>query len=220
MTKTWTSSLGTALLLGIALFASIPAQAQAQTQPQASFDLGALTALLAERKSAEVRFTEERYVSGFDSPLRASGTLSFTAPDRFARRTLEPQVESMVVEGNTVSIKRGGRSRQMALDAVPELTALIEAVRSTLNGDAATLQRHFNARVEGRPSLWTLTLTPRDARLAAQVRELQIAGQGSDLRSVALWLAGGDRSVMSIDRPSIDRPSLDAPPRSAPAAPR
>lgn len=164
----------------------------------AALDLPTLAGLLAQRKKAEARFTEERFVSGFDGPLRASGTLSFAAPDRFARQTLEPQVESMSVEGNTVVFKRGKRSRQMALDAVPELTALVEAMRGTLNGDAATLQKHFTARVEGQASQWTLTLTPRDSRLSAQVRELKINGQGSDLRGVELWLAGGDRSVMAI----------------------
>lgn len=167
----------------------------------AAFDLAALTAMLAQRKTAEARFTEERHVSGFDSPLRASGTLSFTAPDRFARQTLEPRPESMSVEGNTVTLKRGGRTRQMAVDAVPELTALIEAVRGTLGGDAATLRKHFETRVEGSAALWTLTLVPKDTRLATQVREIKIAGQGSALRSVELWLAGGDRSLMSIEPP-------------------
>jgi len=79
------------------------------------------------------------------------------------------------------------------------LTALIEAVRGTLSGDAATLRKHFETRVEGSPGLWTLTLVPKDARLAAQVREMKIAGQGNALRSVELWLAGGDRSLMSIE---------------------
>ncbi len=175
----------------------------------AAFDLPALAALLAERKSGEARFTEERFVSGFDGPLRASGTLSFRAPDRFARHTLEPVAEAMVVEGNTVTLKRGTRTRQMALDTVPELTALVEAVRATLTGNASTLQRHFNARVEGAPALWTLTLLPRDARLATQVRELQIAGQNADVRSVALWLHNGDRSLMLVQParlPGADKP--------------
>jgi outer membrane lipoprotein-sorting protein len=163
-----------------------------------AIDLPTLAALLAQRKSAEARFTEERFVSGFEGPLRASGTLSFTAPDRFSRQTLEPQAESMSVEGNSVILKRGKRSRQMALDAVPELTALVEAMRGTLNGDVATLQKHFNTRVEGQSSLWILTLTPRENRLATQVRELKIAGVGPDLRSVELWLSGGDHSLMAI----------------------
>jgi outer membrane lipoprotein-sorting protein len=165
----------------------------------AAFDLNALTALLAQQKSAEARFTEERFVSGLDGPLRASGTLSFSAPDRFTRQTLEPQAEAMIVDGNSLVLKRGGRSRQMALDAVPEVSALVEAVRGTFTGNAATLQKHFATQVEGSAAQWTLTLKPRAGRLAAQVRELQIAGQGSELRSIALWLGGGDHSLMLIE---------------------
>jgi len=181
--------------------------------PALAFDLTALAALLAERKSAETRFTEERTVSGLDGPLRSSGTLSFSAPDRFARHTLEPRAESMVVEGNTVSIRRGGRTRQMALDAVPELTALIAAVRGTLTGDAAALQQHFRVQVEGNAALWTMTLVPRDDRLAAQVRQLQIVGQRGELRTLELSLAGSDRSLMIIE------PLPPALPGSRPQAP-
>lgn len=179
----------TAVVLAAALLA-MPAWA--------GFDLDTLARLLAQRRSARATFTEERFVGGIDGPLRASGTLSFTAPDHFVRQTLEPLVESMSVDGNTVTLKRGGRSRQMALDAVPEFTALLEAVRSTLGGDAAGLRKHFDARVEGGPALWTLTLTPLHAQLGQQVRELKMAGQGSDLRSVELWLSGGDHSLMIV----------------------
>lgn len=196
--------------------------------PALAFDLTALAALLAERKSAETRFTEERTVSGIDGPLRSSGTLSFSAPDRFARHTLEPRAESMVVEGNTVSIRRGGRTRQMALDAVPELTALIAAVRGTLTGNAASLQQHFRVEVAGNATLWTLTLVPRDDRLAAQVRELRIVGQRGELRTLELSLAGGDRSLMIVEAlpplpaalPVSRQPAPAAAPRSGPAAPR
>jgi hypothetical protein len=167
--------------------------------PAWAFDLAALTQLLAQNKAGEARFTEERFVSGFDDPLRAAGTLSFAAPDRFVRTTTEPRAESMAVQGNTLVLKRGGRTRQMAVDAVPELTALIEAVRGTLTGNAATLSKHFKTTVEGAASRWTLTLVPRDERLATQVRELKISGLQSELRVVELWLAGGDRSVMSIE---------------------
>jgi outer membrane lipoprotein-sorting protein len=192
--KTLRSELRRSLALGGLLLAAVPAWA--------AFDLTTLAGLLAQRKSAEVRFTEERFVTGFDGPLRSSGTLTFTAPDRFARHTLEPRPESMLVDGNTVTLQRGGRSRKMALDAVPELTALIEAVRGTLTGNAATLQKYFKVRVEGGAALWTLTLVPLEGRLAAQVRELKIAGQAGDVRSVELWLSGGDRSLMLVDAPA------------------
>lgn len=180
----------------LALLAPLATRAAA---PAPAFGLDALARLLATRRSAQSRFNEERTVSGLDGPLQSSGTLSFRAPDHFARHTLQPRPESMVVDGNTVSIRRGGRTRQMSLDAVPELTAMIEAVRGTLTGNAATLERHFHVDVAGSAAQWTLTLVPRDERLAAQVREVQIVGQHDELRTIELNLAGGDRSLMTIE---------------------
>jgi outer membrane lipoprotein-sorting protein len=164
-----------------------------------TFDLTALAALLAQRKSGEARFEETRLVSGIDGPLFSSGTLSFTAPDAFARHTLRPREESMAVQGNVMTLKRGGRSRQMTLDAVPELTALVEAMRGTLTGDAAALQKYFIPTVAGNAQSWKLTLVPRERGLGAQVREVVVEGQRGDMRVVSLWLSGGDSSRMTIE---------------------
>jgi hypothetical protein len=50
-----------------------------------AFDLKALMQRLAQRKVGRGALHRRAFVSGIDSPLRASGTLSFAAPDRFAR---------------------------------------------------------------------------------------------------------------------------------------
>ena len=173
------------------------------------FDLAALMAQLAQRKGGEARFTEERTVSNLDDTLRASGRLSFQAPDRFARYTEEPRAESMEVQGNQVLLKRGTRTRQMALDAIPELAALADAMRGTLNGDAVALQRHFKTQVSGNAARWVLLLTPLDTRLARSVRQLEIAGTGSEVLSIDLLLVGGDRSLMLIS--PIVAPAAAAP---------
>lgn len=181
--------------LGLALLALLPVR----PARAAGFDLPALMALLAQRKGGEARFTEERTVSGLEQTLNASGRLSFQAPDRFARFTEQPVQESMEVQGNQVLLRRGKRSRQMALDAMPELAALADALRGTLNGDAATLQRHFRTTVSGSAARWTLLLTPLDARLARSVQQLEIGGANGDVRSIDLLLAGGDRSLMRVE---------------------
>ena len=173
------------------------------------FDLAALMAQLAQRKGGEARFTEERTVGSLDDTLRASGRLSFQAPDRFARYTEEPRAESMEVQGNQVLLKRGTRTRQMALDAIPELAALADAMRGTLNGDAVALQRHFKTQVSGNAARWVLLLTPLDTRLARSVRQMEIAGTGSEVRSTDLLLVGGDRSLMLIS--PIVAPAAAAP---------
>ena len=175
-----------------------PSASLAQASATA-FDLVALMAVLAQRKSGEARFTEERTVRSLDYPLQARGRLTFQAPDRFARFTEEPTTESMEVNGNQVLLKRGKRTRQMTLDAAPEMAALAEAMRGTLSGDAAALQRHFRAQVSGNAARWVLRLTPLDSRLARTVQQLEISGLGSDVRSLDLRLVGGDRSLMLVE---------------------
>ncbi|RST56629.1 LolA-related protein [Variovorax sp. MHTC-1] len=163
-----------------------------------AFDLPELMGLLAKQKSGEARFTEQRFVRGLEGPLDASGTLSFQAPDKMTRRTLTPRPESMVVDGNTLTLSRGGRTRTMTLDSMPELLGMVEAMRGTLTGNTQSLARYFRASVSGTPDKWTLDLVPIDEKLAAQVRTLRLSGRAGEVLGIEMEFIGGDRSVMSI----------------------
>ena len=200
------------LAASLLVLAVLPALA-----PAAAFDLPALMTLLARQPHGEARFAEQRFVKGLEAPLASSGTLGFTAPDKLVRRTLAPRAEAFAVDGNTLTLTRGGRSRSVALDSLPELLPMIEALRGTLSGDAAVLQRHFRTLVGGTADAWTLDLTPIDATLAAQVNGLRIAGAQGDLRSVEIWFVGGDRSRMTIE-PLAGGASDAAPAPARPAA--
>lgn len=166
---------------------------------QPPLDLPTLMQRMARRKGGEARFTEERSVGGLDAPLYASGTLSFSAPSRFVRQTLQPTRETMELDGRTLRLVRGGRTRQLDLDSVPEVAALLEAMRATLTGDLPLLRRHFRAELSGEARKWVLALTPLDARLAVQLHAIEIVGQDADLRSILLQLKGGDRSLMLVE---------------------
>jgi outer membrane lipoprotein-sorting protein len=168
---------------------------------RAAFGFEQLMRTLAQRRSGVVKFTEERFVSTLDRTLTYTGTLSFNAPDKLARHTLTPRPQSFVVEGNQLTLQRGERVRRITLDSVPELAAMVEALRGTLSGDGSTLQRHFKPKVEGAASRWTLTLVPLEYRLLGVVRQLRIDGQHADVRVVELQMADGDRSVMTIEPP-------------------
>lgn len=163
-----------------------------------AFDLPELMGLLAKQKSGEARFTEQRFVRGLEGPLDASGTLSFQAPDKMTRRTLTPRPETMVVDGNTLTLSRGGRTRTMTLDSMPELLGMVEAMRGTLNGNTQSLARYFRTSVSGTPDKWTLDLVPIDDKLAAQVRTLRLNGRAGEVLGIEMEFIGGDRSVMSI----------------------
>ncbi|MEP6721233.1 MAG: LolA-related protein [Variovorax sp.] len=166
--------------------------------PAWAFDLGELMGLLAKQKQGEGTFTEQRFVRGLDGPLYASGTLSFIAPDQMTRRTLSPRAESMVVDGNNLTLTRGGRSRNMTLDSMPELLGMVEAMRGTLSGNGPMLQRYFRSTLAGGKDNWTLDLQPIDERLAAQVTSLRLSGRAGEVLGVEMEFRGGDRSVMTI----------------------
>ena len=180
--------------LAIAAVAWAPTKAHAQ-----AFDLGALTALLGRVKSGEATFVETRRIELLERTLQSSGRLSFKAPDSFVRETLKPRHEKLAVDGNTLTMRLGDRSRTMQLDAAPEAAVIVEAIRGTLTGNRATLERLFETTVSGDARGWTLRLVPRDLRLRGQVSTVQVSGHEAMAREVLVQLADGDRSVMTIE---------------------
>nr|HET7857854.1 outer membrane lipoprotein carrier protein LolA [Caldimonas sp.] len=165
----------------------------------ASFDLEALTALLAKVRSGEATFVETRRIEMLDRTLTSSGRLMFKAPDVFVRETLKPRHEKLAVDGNTLTMSIGERSRTLQLDASPEAAVIVEAIRGTLTGNRAALERLFETRVGGDAAAWTLELVPRDLRLRGQVASVRVAGRESTVREVRVLLADGDHSLMTIE---------------------
>lgn len=181
--------------------------------PVLAFDLSTLMALLGRSREAE--FSEQRFVKGLDLPLTASGTLSFVAPDRFTRKTLQPRAETLAVVGNTVTLTRSGRSRSFSLDTAPEMVAVIEALRGTLTGNAQTLQRYFKTETSGSTEQWTLLLTPLESSPVGLVRNIRIGGRRADLQWIEMQLSDGDWSLMTLT-PLV--PDTAAPARRAAAS--
>ncbi len=188
------------LLAAAALLPCAPLWAQpAAPAPAPALTLDGLMQRLARRPSGEARFSEERSVSGIDGPLLSTGMLRYAAPDRFQRQTLTPTRETMELQGRTLTLRRGNRTRTLDMDAVPEVAALLDAMRGTLTGDSALLGRHFRSALSGNDAKWVLVLTPVDERLGRSVQRIEIVGQADEVRSVELRLPGGDRSLMLLE---------------------
>ena len=167
-----------------------------------NFGVTELMQRLASLKSGNARFVERREVRELDRTLVSSGRLRFEAPDTFVRETLEPRLERMAVAGNRVTLTQGGRSRTMQLDASPEASVIVEAIRGTLTGNRAALERLFTTDVSGTPERWTLALVPREPSLRGQVARVRVRGTQGEVAEVEVLLADGDRSVMTIERTS------------------
>jgi outer membrane lipoprotein-sorting protein len=179
---------------------------------QGTFDLAQLMQTLAQVKAGEARFTETRTVTMTDMQrtLQSSGRLSFQAPDTFVRETLKPRAEKVAVVGNTVTMSLGTRSRTVPLDSVPEAAVIMEAIRGTLTGNRAAIERHFVPSVSGTAQRWTLELKPLEPRLRELVVAVRLGGERALVREVTVAMADGDKSVMTIE-------PITAVPATAPA---
>lgn len=162
------------------------------------FGIDTLMQSLARVRSGEATFTEERQVAQLDQALRSAGRLRFSAPDTFVRETTSPRQERLAVVGNELTITQGGRTRTVMLDSIPEAAVMVEAIRGTLTGNRAILERYFATELQGRTESWQLDLVPRDERLRGQVARVRLLGRLAQVREVRIAMADGDSSVMWI----------------------
>jgi len=169
-------------------------------QAASGLTLEQLFETLAKQRPERAAFQERKYLALLDRPVDSSGTLAFTPPARLEKRTLLPRPETLVADGDTVVLERGGRRQALSLAGNPAIAALIESIRATLAGDIASIRRAYAAELAGNADGWRITLRPLDAAVAPLVSRIEIAGVGGEVRQVEVFQADGDRSVMTITK--------------------
>ncbi len=180
-----------ALLLAAALLCAPLAHA-------AGWDVDALMRALARHGSGQATFVETKTLAMLDEPIESSGELRFSAPDFMEMRTLKPKPQTLVLQGDQLTVELDGRSRQLSLNGHPEIGALVASIRATLNGDRRALEQDYQVALDGDAAHWTLVLVPRAAKARAQVREIRIGGRRGRVRSIAVQQSDGDSSLMTI----------------------
>ena len=153
---------------------------------------------LAHAKPTRATFHERKFMALLDKPVESTGELVFTPPARLEKRTTAPRAESVVVDGDLVTLDRAGRKQSLRLREHPQIAVLIESIRSTLAGDLASLTKTYSIGLAGDSAQWRITLRPLDPALGTLVERLEIAGSQAQVRTVEIFQADGDRSVMTL----------------------
>ena len=154
---------------------------------------------LAQKKQGKASFIEKKYIRILDKPLESSGELSFEAPLRLEKRTLKPRPESMLLDGDKLTVTLYEKQPlQLRLQDYPDIAALVESIRGTLSGDQATLEKNYAIEFSGVPSKWQLRLTPVQKALVKVVRQIHIGGADANIKTIAFDQADGDRIEMTI----------------------
>lgn len=171
-----------------------------QAVQAAPLSISQLMASLAEHPQGAATFTEKKTISILEQPVESSGELLFIAPARLEKRTLKPRPETMVLDGDTLTLERGRRKHVLQLRDYPEVAAMIESIRATLAGDRQALERAYHLALDGSAERWTLVLTPLDPKVGAVIARIRMEGVKDVVRSVEILQADGDSSLMTIEK--------------------
>jgi outer membrane lipoprotein-sorting protein len=166
----------------------------------APLSISQLMAGLAKHPQGAATFTEKKFIAILDQPVESSGELLFIAPARLEKRTLKPKPETMVLDGDTLTLQRGQRTRTLQLKDYPEVAGMIESIRATLAGDRQALERVYRLALDGSAERWTLVLTPLDPKVGAVIARIRMEGIKDVVRSVEILQADGDSSLMTIEK--------------------
>ena len=166
----------------------------------APLSIAQLMAGLAKNPQGAATFIEKKFISILEQPVESSGELLFIAPARLEKRTLKPKPETMVLDGDTLTLERGRRKHVLQLKDYPEVAGMIESIRATLAGDRQALERVYLLVLDGGIEHWTLVLTPLDPKVGAVIARIRMEGVKDVVRSVEILQADGDRSLMTIEK--------------------
>jgi Outer membrane lipoprotein carrier protein LolA-like len=160
-----------------------------------------LMRLLSQHKSGQAVFVEKKYIGIIERPLISSGELSFNAPDRLEKRTLKPRPESMLLEGDRLTLSQlDKRPISINLQDHPEISSIVSSIRGTLMGDLAALERSFQLSLSGSEAQWQLNLIPLQSTVAKTMQRISIRGAQADILAIYFEHADGDRSEMQISK--------------------
>jgi Outer membrane lipoprotein carrier protein LolA-like len=188
--------------------AKAPKPATAATAPtdKAPADVDALLAGLSKAPGLYARFREEKHITLLQQPLVSEGSLYFTPPSRFARRTDKPIASTLIIDGNQLQFGSADGQESMNLGTNPVARLFADAFVMLLSGNRAGLEKIFKMQLT--PTThgeWKLVLTPRVAPMDKLIKELELRGRGLNLNELDVREASGDWTRTSFSDVDLNR---------------
>lgn len=192
-----------ALWLGLMLvpWANASAADPAQTVPAPAASAvpvaEALINAMGRPAPSRTAFAEARFMKVLDRPLVVSGELAWLGGDQLERRVDQPRPETSTIANGEVTQQRPGKKpRTFSLKRAPQLQVLLDSFVALLSGDASRLQDAFAISQHGDAAqVWTLTLVPRDPKIASRIGRIVIEGVGPDPHCMQMQEADGDLAI-------------------------
>ncbi|WND80219.1 LolA-related protein [Lysobacter capsici] len=199
------SSVGSLHAAPVTEAALAQAAAASATAGDAPADAAVILPRLAQPIPARTDFVEVRGSALLKAPLRVSGEYRRPDASTLVREVRAPYAETTTIRTGAqpgqgeVSIARVGKpAKKFSLSRAPELVALQASFGALLGGDRAALEQHYRLSAQGTRRQWTITMTPKDAKLAARIREIVLLGRDDELRCIETRPARGNEQQRTL----------------------
>jgi hypothetical protein len=170
------------------------ALAPARGLPASRAELERLMQGMASSPGVVARFTETKHLALLAEPLESRGTLYFIPPDRLVREVTRPGASRLVIDGGRLAIQDEAGGQEVDLAGNPIAREVIENFVALFAGDLAALERRYQVDFEVATPRWKLRLVPRAAAMRRLIARVEIRGDGSGMRELAMFEQDGDRT--------------------------
>ena len=140
-------------------------------------------------------FREDKRVALLARPLKSTGMIYFDRGKGVVRKTSAPKPGQVTVTKDALRIREGSRVESIPLSKNRELRAFAMVFPMLLRGDRTELERSFEVGLYGSDrGWWALAFTPRDDALKTMVARVIVFGHATDIVSLQVSEASGDRT--------------------------
>jgi hypothetical protein len=166
---------------------------------------------LASGEVLRGRFTQQRFLQGFNAPLTSTGSFILAPRRGVVWRGETPFVVVTVMgPGGLVQRVSGGATTHYPASRLPAIVRLYEIFGAALSGDWRKLESIFEVRRDGTESDWKVTLTPlRSGEGGLPLRQVVVRG-GRYVDSVEVMRINGDWDRIEFSQQAPSRAPIDA----------
>jgi outer membrane lipoprotein-sorting protein len=152
-------------------------------------------------------FEQDRHMALLEAPLRSTGVIIFSKPNRLRWDTVTPYRSTLIADGKNVAQfeKMGDSWKKLKIGYAAAMGEVMESLSLVWGGDLAGQRKHYRLAVKDGEEP-TLTLTPRDSgmRKVISAIELHFKEDLSAATRVVLKEPGGDSTVIRFVSQNIN----------------
>jgi hypothetical protein len=157
---------------------------------------------LSRLPGLETKYREHKFFALLAVPLVSEGTLHFAPPGRLVRHQRVPDRATVLVQGSILSFADAEGAETIDLDSQPAARLFVDSFLKLFEGDAQALAQLYATSLAANrdqdPRRWTLTLEPKDPRVAKIFTRIIVTGRETVIERFELHEVGGDRTVTTF----------------------